>query len=102
MPEVDPALNGRFTHRHNVRSFLFGFAKDVATGLPVASLRERIAVVTQKPVLLTLLVTCGPQVRTTYLVVFLASEAGIDGAHAGPCCLCGALPLRSASRPAED
>jgi hypothetical protein len=57
MPEVDPALNGRFTHRHNVRSFLFGFAKDVATGLPVASLRERIAVVTQKPVLLTLLVT---------------------------------------------
>ena len=36
---------------------LFGLRKDVGAGLPVASLRERIAVTGRKPVLLTLLVT---------------------------------------------
>jgi predicted MFS family arabinose efflux permease len=54
---------------------------------PIATLRERIAVVAQRPVLLTLLVTLfwttGAYTVYTYLVVFLASETGIDGAHAG-------------------
>src|SRR5258708_25203357 len=36
---------------------LFGLDRDAGAGLPVASLRERIAVVRQKPVLLALLVT---------------------------------------------
>jgi len=66
---------------------LFGLERDVGAGLPVASLRERIAVIAQKPVLLTLLVTLlwatGAYTVYTYLVVFLASETGIDGAHAG-------------------
>lgn len=66
---------------------LFGLAQDVGAGLPVASLRERIAVIGHKPVLLTLLVTSlwatGAYTVYTYLVVFLASKAGIDGAHSG-------------------
>ena len=66
---------------------LFGLDRDVGAGLPVASLRERIAVVGQKPVLLTLLVTLlwatGAYTVYTYLAVFLASETGIDGAHVG-------------------
>ena len=66
---------------------LFGLDRDVGAGLPVASMRERIAVVGQKPVLLTLLVTLlwatGAYTVYTYLAVFLASETGIDGAHVG-------------------
>jgi predicted MFS family arabinose efflux permease len=64
-----------------------GLARDVGADLPVASLRERIAVAGRKPVLLTLLVTLlwatGAYTVYTYLVVFLASAAGIDRAHAG-------------------
>jgi predicted MFS family arabinose efflux permease len=66
---------------------LFGLDRDVGARLPVASLRERIAIVGQKPVLLTLLVTLlwatGAYTVYTYLAVFLASETGIDGAHVG-------------------
>jgi len=66
---------------------LFGLDRDVGAELPVASLRERIAIVGQKPVLLTLLVTLlwatGAYTVYTYLAVFLASETGIDGAHVG-------------------
>jgi predicted MFS family arabinose efflux permease len=65
---------------------LFGLDRDVGAGLPIASLRERIAVMGRRPVLLTLLVTLlwatGAYTVYTYLVVFLASAAGIDGAHA--------------------
>jgi predicted MFS family arabinose efflux permease len=65
---------------------LFGLARDVGANLPVASLRERIAVAGRKPVLLTLLITLlwatGAYTVYTYLVVFLASAAGIDRAHA--------------------
>src|SRR5580704_18614209 len=64
---------------------LFGLTKDVGAELPVASLRERIAVVGQKPVLLALLVTLlwatGAYTVYTYLAVFLASAAGIGGAQ---------------------
>jgi predicted MFS family arabinose efflux permease len=66
---------------------LFGLDRNVGAGLPVASLRERVAVVGQKTVLLTLLVTLlwatGAYTVYTYLAVFLASETGIDGAHVG-------------------
>ena len=64
---------------------LFGLDRDVGARLPVASLRERIAIVGQKPVLLTLLVTLlwATGAYYTYLAVFLASETGIDGAHVG-------------------
>jgi len=64
---------------------LFGLDRDVGAELPVASLRERIAIVGQKPVLLTLLVTLlwATGAYYTYLAVFLASETGIDGAHVG-------------------
>jgi len=65
---------------------LFGLGKDVGAGLPVASLRERVAVVARKSVLLTLLVTLlwatGAYTVYTYLTVFLASETGINGAQA--------------------
>ena len=67
-------------------ALLFGLARDVGAGLPVASLRERIAVAGRTPVLLTLLVTLlwatGAYTVYTYLVVFLASETGIGGAQA--------------------
>jgi predicted MFS family arabinose efflux permease len=66
---------------------LFGLDRNVGAGLPVASLRERVAVVGQKTLLLTLLVTLlwatGAYTVYTYLVVFLASETGIDGTHVG-------------------
>ena len=66
---------------------VFGLAKDVGARLPTASLRERVAVLTNKPVLLTLIVTLlwatGAYTVYTYLIVFLASETGIGGAHAG-------------------
>ena len=66
---------------------LFGLDRNVGAGLQVASLRERVAVVDRKPVLLTLLVTLlwatGAYTVYTYLAVFLASETGIDGAHVG-------------------
>jgi predicted MFS family arabinose efflux permease len=65
----------------------FGLHRDVGAGSPVASLRERIAVVGQKPVLLTLLVALlwatGTYIVYTYLAVFLARETGIDGEHVG-------------------
>lgn len=67
-------------------ALLFGLARDVGAGLPVASLRERIAVVGRTPVLLTLLVTLlwatGAYTVYTYLVVFLASETGLGGVQA--------------------
>jgi predicted MFS family arabinose efflux permease len=68
-------------------ALLFGLDRDVGAGLQVTSLRERVAVMGQKPVLLTLLVTLlwatGAYTVYTYLAVFLASETGIDGAHVG-------------------
>jgi len=66
---------------------LFGLDRTVGAGLPVASLRERFAVVTHKPVLLTLLVTllwaAGAYTVYTYLAAFLASGLKIEGADVG-------------------
>jgi predicted MFS family arabinose efflux permease len=66
---------------------LFGLARSVGAGLPVASLRERVAVVRQKPVLLALLVTLcwatGAYTVYTYLAVFLSQAIGIGGSHVG-------------------
>jgi predicted MFS family arabinose efflux permease len=68
-------------------ALLFGLDRDVGAGLQDPSLRERVAVMGQKPVLLTLLVTLlwatGAYTVYTYLAVFLASETGIDGTHVG-------------------
>lgn len=66
---------------------LFGLDRTVGAGLPVASLRERFAAISQKPVLLALLVTLlwatGAYTVYTYLAAFLASQLGIDGANVG-------------------
>ena len=66
---------------------LFGLDRTVGAGLPVASLRERLAVAGNKPVLLALLVTllwaAGAYTVYTYLAAFLASGLGIEGANVG-------------------
>jgi predicted MFS family arabinose efflux permease len=66
---------------------LFGLDRNVGASLPVASLRERLTAVTNKPVLLALLVTLlwatGAYTVYTYLSAFLASGVGIEGAHVG-------------------
>jgi predicted MFS family arabinose efflux permease len=62
---------------------LLGLDRTVGAGLPVSSLRERIAVARNKPVLLLLLVTLlwatGAYTVYTYLSAFLASGLGIEG-----------------------
>jgi predicted MFS family arabinose efflux permease len=66
---------------------LFGLDRTVGAGLPVASLRERLAVARNTPVLLSLLVTLlwatGAYTVYTYLASFLAVGLGIEGAHVG-------------------
>ena len=66
---------------------LFGLDRTVGAGLPVASLRERFAVIRNKSVLLSLLVTLlwagGAYTVYTYLSAFLASGLGIEGASVG-------------------
>ena len=63
---------------------LFGLDRNVGAGLPVASLRERFAAVSHKPVLLALLVTLlwatGAYAVYTYLAALLAG-LGIQGAQ---------------------
>jgi predicted MFS family arabinose efflux permease len=65
---------------------LFGLDRNVGAGLPVPSMRERFAVVSQKPVLLTLLVTLlwatGAYTVYTYLAAVLAG-VGIEGVKVG-------------------
>jgi predicted MFS family arabinose efflux permease len=65
---------------------LFGLDRKVGEGLPVASLRERFAAVSHKPVLLALLVTLlwatGAYAVYTYLAALLAG-LGIEGAEVG-------------------
>jgi predicted MFS family arabinose efflux permease len=66
---------------------LFGLERTVGAGLPVTSLRERLATAGNRPVLLTLLVTllwaAGAYAVYTYLAAFLASGLGIEGASVG-------------------
>jgi predicted MFS family arabinose efflux permease len=64
-----------------------GIPRGVDTGLSVPSIRERIAVVQQTPVLLGLLVTTlwatGAYANYTYLAPYLTSVTGIEGTHVG-------------------
>jgi predicted MFS family arabinose efflux permease len=66
---------------------LIGLARNIATGLPVTSLRERIDIVRRPAVLLALLVTTlwatGAYTVYTYLASFLARAAGITGSNLG-------------------
>lgn len=63
---------------------LFGLDRKVGAGLPVASLRERISVLGNQPVLLSLLVTLlwatGAYTVYIYLTPFLANHLKIEGA----------------------
>ncbi len=62
-----------------------GLRRDVAVGLPVASVRERLAVARQSPVLVGLLITTlwatGAYTFYAYLAPYLAFATGIEGAH---------------------
>jgi predicted MFS family arabinose efflux permease len=64
-----------------------GIPRGVDAGLAVPSIRERIAVVRQTPVLLGLLVTTlwatGAYTNYTYLAPYLTSVTGIEGSHVG-------------------
>jgi predicted MFS family arabinose efflux permease len=64
-----------------------GIPRGVDAGLAVPSIRERIAVVRQTPVLLGLLVTTlwatGAYTNYTYLAPYLTSVTGIEGMHVG-------------------
>jgi predicted MFS family arabinose efflux permease len=66
---------------------LAGLPRGVDAGLSAPSIRERIAVVRQPPVLLGLLVTTlwatGAYTNYTYLAPYLTSVAGIAGTHVG-------------------
>jgi len=62
-----------------------GLRRDMDWRLPVASVRERIAVVQQAPVLLALLVTTiwatGAYTVYTYFASYMAAATGISGPH---------------------
>ena len=64
---------------------LLGLARNIGSGQPTATLRERIAVGRRKPVLLGLLVTtlwaAGAYTVYTYLALFLGKVAGIHGPY---------------------
>lgn len=66
---------------------LIGLRRDVAGGLAVAGLRERLTVSRRPAVLLALLVTllwaAGAYAVYTYLALFLASATGIAGPYVG-------------------
>lgn len=62
-----------------------GLRREVGVGLPVASVRERIAVARQAPVLLALLITTiwatGAYTVYSYLAPYVALATGIEGSH---------------------
>ncbi|WP_454721066.1 MULTISPECIES: MFS transporter [Cupriavidus] len=64
---------------------LRGLPKHVGSGVPTATLRERLRVARQPAVLLTLLVTAlwatGAYVVYTYLALFLSTVTGLEGAR---------------------
>jgi predicted MFS family arabinose efflux permease len=64
-----------------------GLRRDMGLALPVPSIRERIAVLQQAPVLLALLVTtiwaAGAYTVYTYLAPYMAFATGIEGSHLG-------------------
>jgi predicted MFS family arabinose efflux permease len=62
-----------------------GLPRGIGAGIPIASLRERIAVARRPIVLLTLLATTlwatGAYTVYTYLSLYLSAVAGLNGAH---------------------
>jgi predicted MFS family arabinose efflux permease len=70
-----------------VAGLLFGFPRGVGAGIGAASLRERVAVIQQPPVLVALLVTViwgtGAYTLYSYLVPYLTQVVGIDDSHVG-------------------
>jgi predicted MFS family arabinose efflux permease len=70
-----------------VAGLLFGFPRSVGARLGTASLRERVAVIQQPPVLVALLVTviwgAGAYTVYSYLVPYLTKIAGIDDSQIG-------------------
>jgi predicted MFS family arabinose efflux permease len=70
-----------------VAGLLFGFPRSVGAGLATPSLRERLAVVQQPPVLVALLVTViwgtGAYTVYSYLAPYLAHVAGVGDAQIG-------------------
>jgi predicted MFS family arabinose efflux permease len=70
-----------------VAGLTFGFPRGVGAGIGAATLRERLAVIRQPPVLAALLVTViwGTGVYTvySYLVPYLTRVVGVDDSHIG-------------------
>ena len=68
-----------------VAGLLFGFPRRVGAGLGTPSLRERLAVIRQPPVLVALLVTliwaAGVYAVYSYFAPYLTHVAGIEGAR---------------------
>jgi predicted MFS family arabinose efflux permease len=66
---------------------LFGFPRGIDSGLSVPSIRDRVAVVRQAPLLAGFLVTTlwatGAYTVYTYLTSYLTTVTGIDGADVG-------------------
>jgi predicted MFS family arabinose efflux permease len=66
---------------------LFGFPRGIESGLSVPSIRDRVAVVRQAPLLAGFLVTTlwatGAYTVYTYLTSYLTTVTGIDGADVG-------------------
>jgi predicted MFS family arabinose efflux permease len=70
-----------------VGGLLFGIPRGIDKGLTAPSIRERLAVVRQVPLLIGFLMTTlwatGAYVVYTYFAPFLTAVTGIDGAHIG-------------------
>ena len=70
-----------------VAGLLVGLPRGVGSGLGVPSLRERMAVIQQPPVLVALLVTViwgtGAYTIYSYLAPYLTDVVGIEGSHIG-------------------
>jgi predicted MFS family arabinose efflux permease len=70
-----------------VAGLSFGFPRDIDSGVSVPSIRDRIAVVRQAPLLAGFLVTAlwatGAYTVYTYLTSYLTTVTGIDGADVG-------------------
>jgi predicted MFS family arabinose efflux permease len=64
-----------------------GIPRGIGAGLPVAGLRERLAIARRPAALLSLLVTTlwatGGYTVYTYIATFLATVTGLEGAHIG-------------------
>jgi predicted MFS family arabinose efflux permease len=70
-----------------IAGLYFGIPRGIDKGLTAPSIRERLAVVRQVPLLVGFLLTtlwaCGAYVVYTYFAPFLTAVTGIDGTHVG-------------------